>query len=112
VDPRAGLDDVKRIENRVPRRKFGNKRDEITGGWRKLHKEELHDMYYSPSIIRTIMSSKMRSAGHVARMGRKGMDIGVLWESQKERYHREDLDVGGRTILKLILEILRWHGLD
>jgi hypothetical protein len=44
-------------------------RDEVTGGWRKLHNEELHDFYSSPSIIRIIMSRRMRWAGHVARMG-------------------------------------------
>jgi hypothetical protein len=55
----------------VPRRVFGPKRDEVTGGWRKLHNEELHDLYSSPSIIRIIKSRRMRWAGHVARMGEK-----------------------------------------
>jgi hypothetical protein len=50
---------------------FGPKRDEVTGGWRKLHNEELHDLYYSPSIIRIMKSRRMRLAGHVARMGTK-----------------------------------------
>jgi hypothetical protein len=67
----------------------------VTGGWRKLHNEE---------IIRMINSRKMRWAGHVARMGRRGMHIGYWWESQKVRDHWEDLDVGGWTILKWILE--------
>jgi hypothetical protein len=53
----------------VPRRLFGPKRDEVTGGWRKLHNEELHSLYASPSIIRMINSRRMRCAGHVARMG-------------------------------------------
>jgi hypothetical protein len=53
------------------RRIFGPKRDEVTGGSRKLHNEELHDMYSSPSIIRIIKSRRMRWAGHVARMGEK-----------------------------------------
>jgi hypothetical protein len=48
---------------------FGPKRDGLTGGWRKLHNEELHDLYSSPSIIRIIKSRRMRWAGHVARMG-------------------------------------------
>jgi hypothetical protein len=56
-------------ENRVLRRIFGPKRDEVTGGWRKLHNEELHCLYSSPSIIRVIKSRRMRWAGHVARMG-------------------------------------------
>jgi hypothetical protein len=58
----------------------GPKTDEVTGGWRKLHNEELHNLYSSPSIIR-ISKSWMRWAGHVARMGRKGMHIGYWWES-------------------------------
>jgi hypothetical protein len=57
------------LENRVLRRIFGPKRDEGTGSWRKLHNEELHNLYSSPSIIRMIMSRRMRWAGHVARMG-------------------------------------------
>jgi hypothetical protein len=59
------------FENRVLRRIFGPKRDEVTGEWRKLHNEELRDLYYSPSIIRIIKSRKMRWASHVARMGEK-----------------------------------------
>jgi hypothetical protein len=56
------------FENRVLRRILGPKRDEVTGEWRKLHKEELRDLYSSPSIIRIIKSRGMRWAGHVARM--------------------------------------------
>jgi hypothetical protein len=58
------------FENRVLRRIFGPKRDEVMGEWRKLHNEELRDLYSSPSIIRIIIiTSRMRWAGHVARMG-------------------------------------------
>jgi hypothetical protein len=56
-------------ENRVLRAIFGPKRDEVTGDWRKLHNEELHNLYSSPNIIRMINSRKMRWAGHVARIG-------------------------------------------
>jgi hypothetical protein len=59
------------FENRVLRRIFGLKRDEMTGEWRKLHNEELRDLYSSPSIIRIIKSRRMRWAGHVARIGEK-----------------------------------------
>jgi hypothetical protein len=59
------------FENRVLRRIFGPKRDEVTDEWRKLHNEELHDLYSSPSIIRIIKSRRMRWTGHVARMGEK-----------------------------------------
>jgi hypothetical protein len=82
---------------------FGPKRDEITRGWRNLDKE-LRNLPSSPSIIRMIKSRRMRSAGHVARMGRRRMHIGYCWESQKEREHWGDQDVGGWTILKWILK--------
>jgi hypothetical protein len=59
------------FENRVLRGIFGQKRDEVTGEWRKLHNKELHDLYSAPSIIRIIKSRSMRWAGHVARMGEK-----------------------------------------
>jgi hypothetical protein len=59
------------FENRVLRRIFGPKRDEVTGDCRKLHNEELHNMYSSPSIIRVIKSRRMRWVGHVARMRKK-----------------------------------------
>jgi hypothetical protein len=59
------------FENRVLRRIFGPKRDEVTGGQRKLHNEELHDLHSSPSIIRTIKARRMRWAGHVARVGER-----------------------------------------
>jgi len=56
------------FENKVLRRIFGSKRDEITGECRQLHNEELDDSYSSPNIIRVIKSRRMRRAGHVARM--------------------------------------------
>jgi hypothetical protein len=59
------------FENRVLRRIFEPKRDEVTGEWRKLHNKELHNLYSSPSIIRIIKARRMRWAGHVARMGDK-----------------------------------------
>jgi hypothetical protein len=59
------------FENWVLARVFGPKRDVITGGWRKLHKEELHDLYSSPSMIRIMKARRMRWAGHVARIGEK-----------------------------------------
>jgi hypothetical protein len=59
------------FENRVLRRIFVLKRDEVMGGWRELHNKQLHYLYSSPSIIRIMKSKKMRLAGHVARMGAK-----------------------------------------
>jgi hypothetical protein len=75
------------FENRVLKRIFGQKRDEVTGEGRKLHKKELHDLYSSPSIIRIIKSRRMRWVGHVARMGRRGTLIDYWRESQTERDH-------------------------
>jgi hypothetical protein len=57
------------FENRVLRRIFGPKRDEMTEGWRKLHNEEFHSLYSLPNIIRKIKSRRMRWAGHVVCMG-------------------------------------------
>jgi hypothetical protein len=60
---------MRMFENRVLRRIFGTKRDEMVGGSRKLNNEELRNLYSSPNIIRMIKSSRVRGAGHVARMG-------------------------------------------
>jgi hypothetical protein len=59
------------FENRVLRKIFAPKKDGVTGGWKKLHNEELHNFYSSPIIVRIIKSRRMRWAGHVARMGEK-----------------------------------------
>jgi len=56
------------FENRVLRRVFGSKKDEVTGEWRKLHNKELRDFYSLPSVVREVKSRRMRWAGHVARM--------------------------------------------
>jgi hypothetical protein len=91
------------FENRVLRRLFGPKRDEVIGGWRKLHNGDIHNLCSSSSIITMIKSRRMRWAGRVGRMGRR-IHIGILWESHKEREHWEDLDVSGRIILNWTLE--------
>jgi hypothetical protein len=72
------------FENRVLRRTFGPKRDEVTGDWRKLHNEDLHRLYSAPSIIRMIKSRRMRWAGHVARMGEKRNAYRILVERPEE----------------------------
>jgi hypothetical protein len=64
------------FENRVLRRIFGPKRDEVTRRWRKLHNEELHNLYSSPSIIRMIMSRRMRLVGHIAHTREKRILVG------------------------------------
>jgi hypothetical protein len=90
------------FENRVLRRIFGPKRDELTGGWRKLHDEELHNLYSSPNIIRMIKPRSMRWAGHVARMRKKRNAYWILIgkpEGKRPLRRRH-----GWIILKWILE--------
>jgi hypothetical protein len=73
------------FENRVLRRVFGPKRDEVTGEWRKLHNEALHDLYSSPTIVRVIKSRRMTWAGHVARMGRGEVDRVLVGKPEGKR---------------------------
>jgi len=76
------------FENMVLRRIFGPRRDEVAGEWRRLHNEELNDLYSSPNIVRVIKSRRMRWAGHVARMGEeRGGCIGSWWGNWRERDH-------------------------
>jgi hypothetical protein len=83
---------------------LGPKSDEVTGGWRKLHNEELHNLYSSPSIIRKIKSRRMRWAGHVARMWEKMIAYRILvGKLERERPLRRPRH-SGRIILKWILE--------
>jgi hypothetical protein len=69
------------LENRVLRRILGPKRGEVTGVWRKLHNEELNDLYSLPNIVRVVKSRRMIWMGHVARMGRKEGAQGVGGET-------------------------------
>jgi hypothetical protein len=102
------------FEDRVLRRIFGPKRDEVTGEWRKLHYEELNDQCFSPNIIRAIKSRGIRWAGHVARMEEEERYIqGFGKETLRNRGHLEDPGVDGRIILRWVFR--RWnegHGLD
>ena len=59
------------FESRVLRKIFGCKRDEVRGEWKKIHNEELNDLYFSTKIVRVIKSRRMRWTGHVAHMGEK-----------------------------------------
>ena len=73
------------FENRVLKRIFGPKGDEVTREWRKLHNEERNNLYSSNNIVRVIKSKRMRWAGHVARMGRGEAYTGFGWGNLKER---------------------------
>jgi hypothetical protein len=102
------------FENRVLRRIFGPKSDEVTGGWRKLHNEELHNLYSSPSIIRMIKSRGVRWADHVAQMGRRGMHRGYLWEMPggKRSLGRPRCRCMGNIKMDLKRDRMGWYGLD
>jgi hypothetical protein len=104
------------FENRVVRRIFGPKRDGVTGGWRKLHNEELHNLYSSPSIIRIIRSGRMRWAGHVARMGEKRTVYRLLVRKPEGkrllgRPKRRWIDNIKMDLLEIGVSVVDWIGL-
>ena len=86
-------------ENRVLRRIFGPKRDEVKREWKKLYNEELNDLYCSPNIVRMKKSRKMRWARHVARIGDRRGVFRVLVGNLRERDHFRDPSLDGRIIL-------------
>jgi hypothetical protein len=101
------------LENRMLRRIFGPKKGEVTGEWRKLHNEDLNDLYSSPNRVRVIKSRRIRWAEHVVRRGRGEEYTGIWWGNLRERVHLEDPGVDGRMILRWIFR--KWevgHGLD
>jgi len=73
------------FENMVLRTIFGPRRDEVTGEWRRLHNEELNDLYSSPNIVRVIKSRRMRWAGHVPRMGERGVYTVLVGKPEGQR---------------------------
>ena len=112
--------------NRVMRRIFGSKRDEMTGEWRKLHNEELKDLYSSPNIVWVITLGRMRWVGHVARVGERSGTYRVLvgklegkrplvrprhrWEDNIKMYLQE-VGHGGVDWVEVAQERDRWRGL-
>jgi hypothetical protein len=91
------------FENRVLRRIFGPKRDEVTGEWRKLHNEGLHDLYSSLTIVRVMKSIRMRWERHVARMGRREACTGFWWGNLREKDQWGDPGVDGRVVLRWLV---------
>jgi hypothetical protein len=104
------------LENRVLRKIFGPKRDELTGGWRKLHNEKLHNLYSSPSIIRMTKSRRVRWTWHAARMEEKSNAYRILvgkpeGKSEGERPLRRPRRRWVDTI-KMNLRNIGWGGMD
>jgi hypothetical protein len=104
------------FENRVLRRIFGPKWDVVTGGWRKLYNEELHNLYSSPSIIRIIKSRRIRWTGHLAQMGEK-RNVYRLLVGKPEgkrppgRPRRRWMDNVKMDLLEIGLNVVDWIGL-
>ena len=84
------------------RRIFGPRRDKVTGEWRKLHNEELNDLYSSPNSIWMIKPRRMRWEGHVVRMGERRGVYRVLVGKTEGKSHLEDPDIDGMIILRWI----------
>ena len=103
------------FENRVLRRIFGPRRDEVTGEWRRLHYEELNDLYSSPNIVRVIKLRIIRWDGHVACRGEERGCIGSCWGNRREGDHWGDLGVDGDNIRTDLQEVgcgyMDWIGL-
>ena len=102
------------FENMVLRRIFGSRRDDVTGKWRRLHNEELNDLYCSPNIVRVIKSRRVRWAGHVARMGEeravyKGLGVET---GGKERARRRWVDNIRTDLQEVGCGYMDWIGLE
>jgi len=112
--------------NRALRRIFGSKRDEVTGEWRKLHHEELNDLYSSSNIVRVIKLRKMRWVGHVACMGRRrGVYRVLVGKSEEKRplgrprrrwddnikMHLQELGCGAMDWIELAQDKYKWRAL-
>jgi hypothetical protein len=100
------------FKNRVLRRIFGTKRDGVTGGWRKLHNEELHGLYFSPSITRVIKAKRMRWAGHVACMGEVRGAYNILVGKPEGRRPLGRPRCGWEDNIKMELREIRFGDVD
>jgi len=99
------------FENRALRRIFGAKRDEVTGEWRKLHSEELNDLYCSQNTVRVIKRRRMRWAGHIARMGGQAY-TGFWWGNPREKRPLGRPRRRWEDNIKMDLREVRWWVMD
>jgi hypothetical protein len=100
------------FENRVLRRIFGQKKNEVTGDWRKLHNEELHNLYSSPSITTTIKLNKMRWAGYVTRIGEKRNARRILLRKSEGKTVLRRPRRRWEDNIKIDLREIGWDGMD
>jgi hypothetical protein len=98
--------------NRGLKGMFGAKRDEVTGDWRKLHNEKLHNLYPSPSIIRMINSRRMRWAGHVVRLGVERNAYRILRGKSEGKSSLERPRHTWNDNIKIDLRDIGWDGMD
>jgi hypothetical protein len=103
---------VRVFENRAPRRIFGQRKDKVTGCWRKLHNEELRNLYSSPSIIRMSKSQRMRWAGHVAQTGGNKNAYRLLGEKQEGKRPLKRLRCRWIGNIKMDVREIGWGGND
>ena len=99
---------LKVFENRVLRRMFGPKRDEVTGEWKKLYNEELNDLYSLPNIVRVVNREEWDGRGMWCIWGRGEVCTGFWWGNLKEENHWGDPDVDGRITLRRTFR--KWEG--
>jgi hypothetical protein len=99
-------------ENRALRRIFGLKSDEVIGGWRKLHKEDVHNLHSLPSIIRMIRSRRMRWAGHVAQIGAKRNAYSILVGKPEEKRPLGRPRLWWVDTIKMVHREIGWGGMD
>jgi len=102
---------LRAFENRVLRRIFGPEREEVTGEWRKIHNEELNDLYSLSNIVR-VVKSKKRWTGHVARMGEGEADTGFWWGNLRERDHLGRPRLRWKDNIKMDLQEVGCDGMD
>ena len=99
--------------DRVLRRIFGPKRDKVIGEWRRLHNEELSDLYASPNIVQVIKLRRMRWAGHVARMYERRGECRMFMGKPEGKNHFEDPRIDGRILLRWFFrkwDVVAWTG--